>query len=730
MQCEEAALQSTRGEPVALVGVNAKGKVTGLLFELTVEQRYRNTTASNIEAVYTFPLPHDATLLDLEVEFGGKALKGVVVEKRAAEASYEEAIDAGNTAIMVERAANGMLTANLGNLLPGEEACLRYSYAQLLRFERDLVRLTVPTVIAPRYGDRVAAGLQLHQVPVTDLAVAYPVTLSIELHDALAGGRISSPSHAITTRHAGDAVVVTFDASAALDRDFVLTVDGLAGRSTAVVQQAGDEYVALASFYVDEGGAVADAPLRLKLLLDCSGSMAGDSIEAARRALHRILAALTPEDVFSFSRFGNALCHDTAGLVPAKGPGIRHVAQRVGTLQADLGGTEMESALLGVFDLDNEGAGDVLLITDGEIWAADSLVAAARTAGQRVFVVGVGSAPAEDVLRRLAEATGGACEFVASSEDSEAAIVRMFQRMRAPRIAHASVAWPATPSWETTLPSGIFVGETVHVFAGFARPPEGRADLRVAESANEERTGSFVSLPAIATTTKSLSRIAAAERIRTVDSESRLALALRHSLLTDQTNLLIVHQRVDAEKAPGLPSLSVVPQMLAAGWGGVGGVRFSLSCYEDDVSYSYAFDAPMPVIRRARYPTDASASVASDWIATFLSALDAAFGAHAALPATFGDLERLGLPAVVLDELRALTVSAHDEMAIVEAFVLELKAFARRSDARRQLRRVPRRRTSTTGAPPDVRQAVIAVVARFSRPSTIAVPKFQSAGAE
>jgi Ca-activated chloride channel homolog len=162
----------------------------------------------------------------------------------------------------------------------------------------------------------------------------------------------------------------------------------------------------------------------------------------------------------------------------------------------------------------------------------------------------VGSAPAEDVLRRLAEATGGACEFVASSEDSEAAIVRMFQRMRAPRIAHASVAWPATPSWETTLPSGIFVGETVHVFAGFARPPEGRADLRVAESANEERTGSFVSLPAIATTTQSLSRIAAAERIRTIDSESRLALALRHSLLTDQTNLLIVHQRVDAEKAP------------------------------------------------------------------------------------------------------------------------------------------------------------------------------------
>ena len=54
--------------------------------------------------------------------------------------------------------------------------------------------------------------------------------------------------------------------------------------------------------------------------------------------------------------------------------------------------------------------GDVLLITDGEIWQADEMVAAARTSGHRVFAIGVGSAPAEGVLRSLAEATGGACE--------------------------------------------------------------------------------------------------------------------------------------------------------------------------------------------------------------------------------------------------------------------------------------------------------------------------------
>ena len=99
---------------------------------------------------------------------------------------------------------------------------------------------------------------------------------------------------------------------------------------------------------------------------------------------------------------------------------MRAAAERLGAMDADLGGTEMPAALRSVFALGGaEAAADVLLITDGEIWNADGLVAEARAAKQRVFVVGIGSAPAEGVLKRLAEASGGACEFVAPNEDAE-----------------------------------------------------------------------------------------------------------------------------------------------------------------------------------------------------------------------------------------------------------------------------------------------------------------------
>src|SRR5690606_13269488 len=153
-----------------------------------------------------------------------------------------------------------------------------------------------------------------------------------------------------------------------------------------------------------------ERPLAVKLLVDCSGSMGGDSIDAAKRALHRILASLEPGDRFSYSRFGSHVVHETKGLVHADAGEIRSASALVGRTDADLGGTEREGALQQVFALGGrEGAADVLLLTDGEIWNADHLIAEARGAQQRVFVVGIGSAPAEGVLRRLAEATGGAC---------------------------------------------------------------------------------------------------------------------------------------------------------------------------------------------------------------------------------------------------------------------------------------------------------------------------------
>jgi Ca-activated chloride channel family protein len=72
MKALASALCSVGNERVALCDVAVNAVLKDLLAEVTVAQTYRNEESVNIEAVYTFPLPLDAVLLELEVEIGGR----------------------------------------------------------------------------------------------------------------------------------------------------------------------------------------------------------------------------------------------------------------------------------------------------------------------------------------------------------------------------------------------------------------------------------------------------------------------------------------------------------------------------------------------------------------------------------------------------------------------------------------------------------------------------------
>ena len=601
MSCPTAILTSRHGESPTMTGVTAHGSVRGLLFELTVEQKYRNASSTTVEVVYTFPVPYEAVLLDLEVELGDRKLTTVAVEKRQAERDYETALDEGNAAIMLERAADGLYTLNLGNLMAGENATIRYRYGQLLRFEQDSVRLAIPTVIAPRFGDPGRGGLAPHQVPETDLVVEYPFALTLDLHGELSRGEISSPSHPIRTQVIEDGLQIAIAQTAYLDRDFVLKIGGLSGGSLLVAGPDGDACVVLASWCTPALSAEQTAAIRLKLLVDCSGSMAGDSIEAARRALQRILSDLQPTDWISFSRFGTNVLHETPEFAAVSESQRKLLQHSISAMQADLGGTQTAHALEETILLGgSDGQADLLLVTDGEIWAVDDVITEATAARQRVFVIGIGAAPAESFLRRLAESTGGACEFIAPNEDVEGAIWRTFARLRSPRVQRAHVHWPTPPRWETPLPVGIFPGETIHSFAGFSEMPRGSAELTLQSLDRPGDHTARLPLPATVTEGTTLARIAAMHRLRSANPTERLQLALRYGLLTHQTNFLVVHERAADQQAQALPQLARVPQMHAAGWHGMGTVQSLNACFRSEGVMDQQMASAFRSIRKTR----------------------------------------------------------------------------------------------------------------------------------
>lgn len=729
-QQEGARLQTRDGKDVALQGITLTGELRGLLFEAQVKQDFVNPGKRPIEVVYRFPLPWGAVLLGVDVVLGERHLKGVVVEKKQAEQRYEEALSDGHAAIMLEQNRDHSYSLNLGNLAAGEHCSITLRYAQTLAFAQRGLRLLIPTVIAPRYGDAQRdGGLQPHQTPRHSSTAEYPFDLTLRLHGPLARARVASPSHPVAFTHEasehGGVLNISLARHAVLDRDFVLVIDQLAqdAVASAALDAVHPQQVAVLAGFCPRIPARDGSPMTVKILVDCSGSMAGDSMQAARRALHAIIGQFGAEDRFALSRFGSTVEHRSRSLWKVTEATRLAALRWVGELEANLGGTEMQGALDSTFALGHSGRGDghgdgndtsdVLLITDGEIEAIDRTIESAQQSAHRLFIVGIGSSPAEAHLRRLADATGGACDFVAPGEDVEPAVLRMFARLRSPRLADLRLLWPAgvSPRWVSNLPTSVFDGDTVRVFALLPEAAEGEVRLvgKSAATAPEQDIAS-ICLTREVGEGDALARMAAAAHLRQpgTPTKSGLRLALDYQLVTPLTNFLLVHERADGERAGDMPELHAIAPMVPAGWGGMGSVSSSfeiaapaLRCSIgvpgvwrtkrapatqhsaiSDMGMDGSDDLAIPAfLRKGRQAADIDHDDPRLWSDTEhyagLTPLGVAEWLHLTprneWPTTYEGLRAMGLGAWVIDWLQwRVAVSGgmqHSEEAVVAAFV-------------------------------------------------------------
>ena len=571
---------------VALRSVNVEAKIKNLLCEVTIKQVYSNLEKINIEAVYTFPLPLSAVLLDMTIKTGTKELKGVVIEKSEAEDRYEDAVTDGDTAIMLEQVAPGLYTMNVGSLQPEDTIEISITYAELFKWRDNSLRFFLPTTIAPRYGDIESVGIQPHQTPEYDLTADNPFAITISVSGELADASFESPSHQLALeKQDGKTLISLKKGEALMDRDFVLNISmETEEKSFAFLDRDGDGHIVLASFYPKFPDANKKAPRCITIIIDCSGSMGGDSIAQARKALYEILELLRPDDIFNVIRFGSTYKWLFPAPVKANDGNLEKAKNLLEVLDADMGGTEIGQAVSAAIKCKSprKMSKEALLITDGEVWDWEKVTAMAAKSGFRFFTVGVGSSVSEAFVQSLADATGGACELVSPNEDMAEKIVRHFKRIYFPKAENVKILWPGEP--DKTFPEhigSIYDGDTLHIFGRFKQMADGDVELRAELEDGKiftqkvpieikEQKETPTDLPG------TTARMAAAYEISQIDDPKQIAaLGVKYQLMSRYTNYLAIDVKEDSKKAEDLPALRKTPQMLAAGWGGIGMVMES-----------------------------------------------------------------------------------------------------------------------------------------------------------
>jgi len=427
------------GQPLPLTGVSIGARLAGPFLSAVMLQRWTNAGSRPVEALWRFPVPEGATVSGLVVERGGRRLVAEVRERDEAFDLFDRGMEAGKLSALLDAETEGVLAMRLGNLGPGESALVEVSWVSVIEEAGGLMRVRLPTAVAPRYFP--ASGKDDDQVTKRErldlpwaARVPYGVSVDIDLLDGDALAGVSSPSHTLDLDLAARPVRVRLGTGfSAMDRDFVLDLKPRADRPGLAWLEHGARGSWLAADLRIPEAAVRTAR-RVAFLLDVSGSMAGTSLESARRAIRAGLASLAEADLFGLYAFNNSVWGLSAQPVPVSVASLASARAWVDALEAS-GGTDMLPALASVY-----AAGlwtDVLVITDGDIGNEADVAALAATrleSGTRTSLLGIGLGPAMDVLATVARAGGGSTSTVHPGERIESRALALFAGMLAARV--------------------------------------------------------------------------------------------------------------------------------------------------------------------------------------------------------------------------------------------------------------------------------------------------------
>ena len=417
--------------------------VQGLLAELNIEQQFTNDTVEWLEGSYVFPLPADAAIRGVTVMIGERIIRGQIMEREAAKKTYNAARDMGQVASLVEQQRPNLFTVNIATIPPGESVIVKLDVMLPVNFQNGRFFLLLPTTHTPRYTNTDTADAMAISAPVAPAHLIRGPSMSLKATISTLTDLqlVDSASHTLQRSNQSISIVDT-----SMDRDISLSWPAPAHDSPVgkfyTSEHLGKRYLQYLLSPPTDQPILADTPVReLILVIDRSGSMAGQSIRAARQALQISLDGLGEDDFFNVIAFDDEVDRLFSDAKRASVENIKYARAFVRRLHAD-GGTEMRPALSTALDAENaDRLRQIVFITDGSVGYEDVLLRdiQRKLGNSRLFTIGIGTAPNHYFLRKAAEIGRGISLSITDTNEVQTAISTLLDKLEHPVLTDLSI---------------------------------------------------------------------------------------------------------------------------------------------------------------------------------------------------------------------------------------------------------------------------------------------------
>ena len=532
--------------PLEVVYHHVNVKINGQIATTAVDEEFFNPNDQRLEGTYLFPVPAGAQIDKFTMEINGKQVEAELLPADKARSIYEEIVRKMRDPALLEYAGRDVFKVRIFPIEPRSNKRVTLSYTQVLKADNGLIGY-----LYPLNTEKFSAA------PIKDVSV------KIELDAQHPLKTIYSPSHSVEIqRHGATGATIGFEGKGIKpDTDFQVfwqCADKDLGVSLLTYREPGEDgYFLLLAAPGSELKPKQVVKKNIVFVLDTSGSMAGDKLAQAKKALQFCVENLNNADQFEILRFSTETEPLFDKLVAATDKNRQHAREFIKDLKP-IGGPALEEALVKALMFKPD---VVIFLTDGQptigITRDEEILASvkrANTANARVFCFGIGTDVNTHLLDQITEQTRALSQYVLAEEDIEIKVSNFYSKIKEPVLVnpqlrvtgeiHTSKLYP------TALPD-IFRGDQLVVVGRYTGAGSAATVIEGTVNGQPTKFAYDVKFPDQARDNAFIPRLWAARRIGYLLDESRLhgenpelrdeitELARKYGIVTPYTAYLI-----------------------------------------------------------------------------------------------------------------------------------------------------------------------------------------------
>ncbi|MCX7872429.1 MAG: VIT and VWA domain-containing protein, partial [Verrucomicrobiae bacterium] len=452
-----------------------------------IEQEFYNPNPARLEGTFILPVPRGASVGKFSMEIDGKNVDAELLDSKKAREVYEDIVRRLKDPALLEYTETGLLKARIFPIEPHSKKRISVSFSQLLKSD---------------------SGLIHYSLPLSAATLIKNLSVKIDLKSTLPIKSLYSPVHNVEIKRDGDRrATIGFESSNLKpDADFQLFYSQQEGefglRLLSYKESNEDGFFLMLATLSAEIKQDRILPKDVVFVVDSSGSMAGEKIEQAKKALKFCVENLEDKDRFEIVRFSTETESLFGGLVGVDTANKKKADKFITSIRPT-GGTAINEALLETLKMrpeDSERLFVIVFLTDGlpTVGVTDEKeiiknVLSNNKFGTRIFCFGIGTDVNTHLLDQITAETRSVSQYILPEEDIEVKVSSFFTKIREPVLANLNIIFPEEIKVSRVYPKplpDLFKGNQLVVVGRYSKAGKGKITIS-ATSAGENKTISY-----------------------------------------------------------------------------------------------------------------------------------------------------------------------------------------------------------------------------------------------